>query len=495
LPIPTSVHDLRTLILSSHPLIVIKTLEEERADHVLRAAAVDLGMPVFEWTVTRGLRQEGQRPIGGTSDPVRLLLHLSGLTVEGLFWLHDLSQFLDNPGVSREFRNLLSRFSGTRSSVVLVGDRISLPPDLEHQAAHLQLQLPSKEELRQVVASVLQSLRSRQPIQVELELEDLDRLLGALRGMTANQARQAVAYAALNDGRLAADDIRGIQEQKARLLQEISALEYFPAEDNPFQIGGFGRLKAWLERARMGFRPEARALGLPAPRGILLAGVQGCGKSLAAKVIARTWELPLLKLDAGLLYDKYLGESEKNFRRAIEAAESMAPAILWIDELEKSFSPSGGADGDGGVSRRLFGTFLTWMQEKQSDVFLVATANDIFGLPPELLRKGRFDEIFFVDLPDAQDRRVIFEIHLRRHKQDVEALDLGPLVRCSEGFSGAEIEQGVVAGLYRALHAGTPLDAELLLKEIQGTVPLSVSRREDIERLRGLARERFVPVK
>jgi MoxR-like ATPase len=496
LPRSTTVHDLRTLILSSHPLIVIKTVEEERARQVLEAAAADLSMPLFEWSVTRGLHQAEQpRPIVGTTEPVTMLQHLAALTVEGIFWLHDLSPFLENPGVSRGLRELMARFTGTRSAVALIGDRVSLPSDLERRAAHLRLELPSREELRQVVGSVLQSLRSREPIQIELELEDLDRLLGALQGMTANQARQAVAYAALNDGRLAADDIRTIQDQKARLLHEGGALEYFPAEDSPFELGGFDRLKGWLERVRVGFGPEARALGLPSPRGILLAGVQGCGKSLAAKVIARAWELPLLKLDAGMLYDKYLGESEKNFRRAVEVAEAMAPTVLWIDEIEKGFSQGGPGDSDGGVSRRMFGALLTWMQEKRSDVFLVATANDVFGLPPELLRKGRFDEIFFVDLPDAEDRAAIFEIHIRRHKQDPARMDLERLVEGSAGFSGAEIEQAVVAALYRSLHERTPLDTNLLLREIEGTVPLSVLRREDIERLRELARDRFVPVK
>jgi hypothetical protein len=435
---------------------VIDTLEEQRARELLRAAARDLGMPLFEWTVTRGLHQDPDgRPIHGSTKPVTLLQHLAGLTVEAIFWLHDLPRFLDDPGVARELRQLMARFAGTRSALVVAGDPGSLPPDVERQSAYLRL----------------------------------------LRGMTANQARQVVAYAALADGRFSADNIRTVQERKARLLQESSALEYFPAEDNPFELGGFQRLKAWLERAQVGFAPEARDLNLPPPRGVLLVGVQGCGKSLAAKVIARSWGLPLLKLDAGLLYDKYLGESEKNFRRAVEVAEAMAPCLLWVDEIEKGFSPTGPGESDGGVSRRLFGALLTWMQERRTDVFLVATSNDVFGLPPELLRKGRFDEVFFVDLPDPEDRQAIFRIHLRRHKQNPDRVDLEQLTEATDGFSGAEIEQAVIAGLYRALHERKPLDTSLLLREIEGTVPLSVSRREDVTRLRELARERFVPVK
>jgi SpoVK/Ycf46/Vps4 family AAA+-type ATPase len=496
LPGPTTVHDLRTLILSFHPLIAIDTLEEQRARELLRAAARDLGMPLFEWTVTRGLYQDPDgRPIHGSTKPVTLLQHLGGLTLEAIFWLHDLPRFLDDPGVARELRELMAQFAGTRSALVVAGDPGSLPRDVQRQSAYLRLELPSREELRRVVSSVCRSFRTRNPIPVELSPEDLERLLDALRGMTANQARQVVAYAALSDGRFSADNIRTVQERKARLLQESGALEYFPAEDNPFELGGFQRLKSWLERAQVGFGPEARALSLPAPRGVLLVGVQGCGKSLAAKVIARSWGLPLLKLDAGLLYDKYLGASEKNFRRAVEVAEAMAPCLLWIDEIEKGFAQNSPGESDGGVSRRLFGALLTWMQERRADVFLVATSNDVFGLPPELLRKGRFDEIFFVDLPDPEDREAIFRIHLQRHKQKPDRVHLGQLVDSTDGFSGAEIEQAVVAALYRALHERKPLETSLLLAEIEGTLPLSVSRREDVTRLREIARERFVPVK
>lgn len=245
----------------------------------------------------------------------------------------------------------------------------------------------------------------------------------------------------------------------------------------------------------MGFSPEAARIGLAPPRGLLLVGVQGCGKSLAAKTVAQRWNMPLVKLDAGRLFDKYIGESERNFRHAIALAESMAPVVLWIDEIEKGMAPTGSSESDGGLSRRLFGSFLTWMQEKKAEVFVAATANNLSILPPELLRKGRFDEIFFVDLPEPDEREAIFHIHLRRRRQDPDSLDIAALVGASEGFSGAEIEQAVVAGLYRALYEARPLDTPMLLDELLSTVPLSVSRREDIERLRAGARARFVPVR
>jgi SpoVK/Ycf46/Vps4 family AAA+-type ATPase len=342
--------------------------------------------------------------------------------------------------------------------------------------------------------TVVRSLRDRVPAKVDLSKADLERLLGALSGLTLNQARQAVARAVLRDGMLGANDIPDILAAKAEMLGQDGLLEYFPAEDNAWELGGFAGLKAWLDRAKVGFTPEAAELGLPPPRGLLLAGVQGCGKSLAAKFVARSWGLALVKLDAGRLYSKWAGESERNFRRVIELSESMAPVVLWIDELEKSFASFGSSEYDGGTSQRIFATLLSWMQEKRRPVFLVATANDVFRLPPELMRKGRFDELFFVDLPSEAERKSILEIHLKRRKQDPAAFDLAGLVAASEGTSGAELEQAVVTSLYRSLHEKRQLDSAMLLAELKSTVPLSVTRREDVERLRELARGRFVPV-
>ena len=275
---------------------------------------------------------------------------------------------------------------------------------------------------------------------------------------------------------------------------QAGVLDYFPVAGNQLELGGFAGLKQWLARAKVGFTPQARELNLQPPKGILIVGIQGCGKSLAAKAIAREWKMPLLKLDAGRLYDKYVGESEKNFRQAIALAESMAPTVLWIDEIEKSLGASN-SDSDGGLSRRMFGSFLTWMQEKSQEVFVVATANDLSPIPPEMLRKGRFDEIFFVDLPDLQERVAILKIHLVQHQQHPNQFDLPTLLEATEGFSGAEIEQVVIAALYRALYLQKPLDTALLLEEIRSTIPLSVSRREHLQELRAIAKDRFVSVR
>ncbi len=278
------------------------------------------------------------------------------------------------------------------------------------------------------------------------------------------------------------------------MVREQGLLEFYPPEGNQYELGGFNSLRNWLIRARFGFSEKAREMNLSPPKGILLVGVQGCGKSLAAKFVAREWNLPLLKLEAGCLFDKYVGESEKNFRRATRQAEAMAPNVLWIDEIEKGFSASGGSAADGGLSYRLLGSMLTWLQEKKEGIFLVATANNLSALPPELLRKGRFDEIFFVDLPDPSERQEILKIHLAIRKQNFEEFDLEQLVQVTDGFSGAEIEQMIISALYRALYRKIRLDTETIIKEASSTVPLSKSRHEEIQKLRSWAKDRFVNV-
>jgi hypothetical protein len=447
--------------------------------------------------VTTGLvRSAATQPVYGTRDPLVMLTNVGQLAVEGLFVLKDFAPHLAGATVSRAFRELLEQFAKPQrlSTFVLLGASVELPAELASQVVRYDLRLPHRDEYRRAIVDVVESLRANDRARVDLSATDYDAFATALAGLTLNQARQALAQAAIEDGRLSSEDLGRVVDLKARALRNDSLLEYFPVADDAYELGGFANLQRWLSRARVAFTPEAAALNLPAPKGVLFVGVQGCGKSLAAKVIARQWQQPLLKLDAGRLYDKFVGESEKNLRRALAAAESMAPVVLWIDEIEKAISPRGG-DADGGVSSRLFGTFLTWLQEKRTDVFVVATANDLSSLPPELLRKGRFDEIFFVDLPDEAERVEILAIHLRLRKQDPSALDLGQVAAAAEGFSGAELEQVVIATLLRALQDRRELATDLLLDELAATVPLSRSRADDIARLRARAREQFVPVR
>lgn len=489
-----SLHDLKTLILSHHPIIVMETIEEEQATKLISEATDQIGMQLFEWSVTSGLCRSGDtRPLNNQSgDPVSALRHASDLEVEGVYLFKDLGAHFDNPLLVRTLRDLCDEFRFSRSCLVLTGSEIELSSELEHETVSYAVQLPGEEEIGRLLDHTVKSAALRHQIDIALSEEDRPSLIRSLTGMTRNQARQCLMRAILEDQRLDAVDITNLQTMKAATIRDGGLLEYYPPQENAFQLGGFENLQSWLNRAALGFSAQAKEWNLTPPRGVLLTGVQGCGKSLAAKVIARQWQIPLLKLDAGQLFDKYIGQSEANFRKAADMAESMAPCVLWIDEIEKAFASGGEAGNDGGTSQRLLASFLTWMQEKKESVFLVATANNLQVLPPEMVRKGRFDEIFFVDLPNPSERLSIWDIHLRLRKQTPEQFDLGQLAQITEGFSGAEIEQAVIASLYRALEKRELLNQELLVREIYETVPLSISRAEEVSRLRRYAKERFV---
>lgn len=490
----TAEHDLKALVLSSHPLIAIETVEEDRVHGMLRSIATQIRLPLFQWSMTTGLTRAEEAHFVSklTAPPVALLQHLKGLTFPGLIHLKDISPHLNDPLAARSLRELASHLSRNRMTCIITGGEVQLPKDLDELVVRYELKFPDRTELEAMITGVVQSAKKTRIVSVKLSQQENENLLQALKGLTLNQARQVISRVIFEDGMLSASDIHGVLERKAQIVREDGLLEYYPLYVNQFQIGGFANLKKWLERAHVGFSAEAKALNLHPPKGILIVGVPGCGKSLTAKVIARDWQLPLLKLDAGRLYDKYVGESEKNLRKAISLAESIAPVIFWIDEIEKALGSGSGDDSDSGLSKRMLGAFLTWFQEKKQEVFIIATSNDVGSLPPEMLRKGRFDEIFFVDLPTADERASIWKIHLGFRKQDVSKMNLSALVAASEGFSGSEIEQAVVASLYQALHLKRELDTNLIVTELQQTVPLSVSRKEDIDKLREMAKGRFV---
>jgi AAA+ superfamily predicted ATPase len=492
----TSVHDLERLIRSFHSLIAIETVEEDRVRSILFEVASNLKLPMFDWSVTTGLNRRMGISVEGSREPAALLQKIDNLNdSEALYLLKDFAPHLANAGVARAFRELAAKLTASRSTLVVTGDPIELPRDIDSIAVHFDLALPDDQEIREVIRYVVDSMSTRQRVHVDLSRDDAQRLVRALSGLTVNQVRRIIAQAIVDDNQLLVDDIEKVIRWKGEIIERGGVLEYFPLEGNHFQIGGFERLKQWLAHARIGFSKEARDLNLTPPKGVLFVGVQGCGKSLAAKFIAREWQLPLLKLDAGRLYDKYVGESEKNFRKATSLAEAMAPVVLWIDEMEKAFNQGGSSEADGGLSQRLFGALLTWLQEKKQEVFVVGAANDLRRVPPELLRKGRFDEIFFVDLPVDDERRNIFTIHLKLRKQDPAAFDLAKLSAAADGFSGAEIEQAVISALYQSLHRKLPLNTEAVLEAIRSTVPLSVTRAEDIGALRAMAQGRFTPVR
>ncbi len=490
----STAHDLKTLVLSFHSLLVVETVEEERVRSLLIEVSNDLRLPFYEWSLTEGLRRLRGATMDMTQDALAALRNIERFDFDAVYLFKDLAPHLTNANTARALRDLAQKLTSTRSAIVVTGNPVELPPDLDALAVRFDLQFPDERELRDLIRSVIESISARQPVRVDLSRDDAQRIVRALSGLTLNQARQVIAQAIVDDGCLSGADVQTIIRRKGELIEHGGVLEFFPVDGNRFELGGFAQLKAWLDSARVGFTTAARALNLEAPKGILLVGVQGCGKSLAAKFVARAWELPLLKLDAGRLYDKYIGETERNFRKATTLAEAMAPVVLWIDEIEKVFAQGGGGEADGGLTHRLFGSFLTWLQEKDADVFVVGAANDLMNVPPELLRKGRFDEIFFVDLPTSDERINIFRIHLGLRKQDATQFDLAALAQATDGFSGAEIEQVVISALYRSLQKKQPVTTAALVEAANSTVPLSISRREDIEQIREMAKGRFTSV-
>ena len=491
--------ELLLLLKSRHPLLVAETEDEERLlDHVARASA-ELGIPFFRWTVTDGLRRHGSaNAIYETNEPAQALAHIAAAGGPSVYALCDFAPFASDARLLRRLRDVAQVAAKQHVTLVLVGASVDVPVELRHLAARWTLELPGEAELRALVLDAVKVLEhDRKPPRFSLARHELDQFVRHLSGLTAPEARRVVGRCVLDDGALDGRDLAVALEAKKDRIADSGVLQFVDARRDAPALGGLANLKGWLGRAKAGYSPRAKDLGLAPPRGLLLVGVQGCGKSLAAKSVAGEWNLPLLRLDPGRLLDKYVGESEKNLRRAFELAETAAPCVLWIDEIEKAFAggtAGAGSEADAGLSRRIFGSFLTWLQEKKADVFVVATANDLSALPPELLRKGRFDEIFFVDLPTPSERAEILRLHLERRKQDPATFELPALVDATEGFSGAEIEQAIVTALYALIAADAPaLTTDRLLEEIRSTRPLSVTRAEDVTALRELAAERFVP--
>ncbi len=495
MPLSDAVQELQLLIRSRHPLVSIEGVEGTRIVTLLRLAADRLDIPLLTWSPTRGLGKAGESGgIYNTEKPEQVLSHIAAARIRAIFHLPDLAtQIEGKPVMSALLKEAVEGARAAGATVFLSGANITLAPELATIATDFELPIPSQAEFRTLLSAVVRDLSQRQHLDVELSKDELGRLLRQLQGLTLVEAEKILTKAIVEDGRLTAEDIAHVVDAKKEVIEREGLLEYYPVDERLPEIAALTNLRAWLAKRKAFIsRPEkAEEFGLSFPRGILLLGVPGCGKSLSAKAVAAEWQLPLLKLDPSNLYNKYIGESERNFKRAVQAAERMAPVVLWIDELEKAFASGGGTDG--GVSQRILGSFLSWMQERAGDVFVVATANQIDRLPPELMRKGRFDEIFFVDLPEPSTRAEIFRIHLSARGQDGAAFDLGALASASEGFSGAEIEQAVISALFTAFSDSGGLDQDTLMNEVQMSVPLATTMAERIERMRAWAKDRAVP--
>lgn len=491
----SQLQDLTALIRANTPLVVVETRDEDRVVELFRQSLLHVWRALYRWTITEGLRRldlDREDPPEGPPDASSVLRAIQAAEQRGIYLLLDFHPYLGYASHQRLLRDIIQRRHCQPHVVVLVGAKVELPAELESLAVRFTPRLPDAAALLKLVREEAAAYaRENGGRRVEADPEAVKQIVRHLQGLDLHDARRIARQLIHTDGALTASDLPQLARLKYELLNRSGHLHYEYDAAGFSEVAGAARLKRWIGLRRAAFAGNAPP-GLDPPRGVLLLGVQGCGKSLLAKAIAGEFQVPLLRLDFGTLYAKYHGETEANLRTALASAEQLAPCVLWIDEIEKGVAADAG-EGDGGVSRRVLGYLLTWMAERKAPVFLVATANQVQHLPAELLRKGRFDEIFFVDLPGPEARVELLRIHLSERGLDPEAFALPALAAAGAGFSGAEIEQAIVSGLYAAHAEQRPLDTTLLMQEIRGTRPLSVLMAEQVEALRAWAATRTVP--
>lgn len=492
------------------PLLYIETGEEVRAVSAVTDAAQAQRHPrrVWTWTAALGLIDPDGKSVANTANPARALQHAAGVHDPSAFVFCDLHAYFGgehragDPAIIRTVREtaLEFRHGDTSRTLVITAPVRVIPPELDEVTHLLDFPLPTADEIRELLETMIENNSSGAGrIRVQLDDAGREQLVHAALGLSMAEAENAFARAMVDDGSLTADDIAIVLDEKRQVVRKSGVLEFIKTDLDLDDVGGLNNLKRWLSRRNGSWLGGARDYGLPAPKGVLITGVPGCGKSLTAKATAASWGLPLLRLDIGRIFSGLVGSSEQNLRTAIATAEAVAPCILWVDEIEKGFSNTTG-QGDSGTSARVFGTFLTWMQEKRHPVFVVATANNIDALPPEFLRKGRFDEIFFVDLPTTAEREVIWRLQLGSRATDANGLgalaedadEVARLVAASENHSGAEIEQSVVSALYEGYSTSGPVSASVLDQVVASMIPLAVTQAEEVARIRAWAAERAV---
>jgi SpoVK/Ycf46/Vps4 family AAA+-type ATPase len=500
----SSAREVEDLIKARYPLVYVVSSEEQRVEKALAQFALRKERKLFAWSITRGfVALAGELRGGDIKDPIKALDHIASAEGRGLYVLRDFHAYCDNPQVVRRLRDLAHELPHPPhdKAVVLLSPVLKVPPELEKEMAVIDWDLPARAEIDEIVGRMLPELPSGVDPGVAATSGGRERIVEAALGLTHVEAENVLAKSIV---RTRTFDVATILGEKKHIIRKSGILEYYEAEESLDDIGGLEVLKAWLKKRRGAFTQKAREFGLPLPKGILLIGVPGCGKSLTAKAVGAAWQMPLLRLDVGKIFAGLVGSSEENIRKVIKTAEAIAPAVLWLDELEKGFSGTASSGmTDGGTTSRVFGTFITWLQEKSSPVFVIATANDVRSLPPELMRKGRFDEVFYVDLPSREERQQILEIHLRKKRRDPATLEVPRLVEAMIDFSGAEVEQAVVSALYDAFDRVDPaspeaqtaadLTTEDILTSVREIVPLAVTMKENIDLMRAWARSRARP--
>ena len=471
------VDELGLLLRARFTLIVVSTAEEDRAVRLVMEAADRASRPMLAWDVASGFVAPSGGPVPTAADPMTALDAVKALDGNHIVLLKDFHDFWADARVRRRLRNLAEELKFTRKSLVVLTPASDLPKELADDAVLLPLDGPTLPELDEILAG----LEATPGLRNDLTAPGRQRLLQAALGLTANEALRSFSKAIVGDGALDDDDVMAVTAEKQRIIKGSGALEFFPSTGSVADVGGLQTLKEWIGLRQRAFGQEARDYGLPAPKGIALIGIPGTGKSLTAKAIGGMWQLPLIRLDVGAVFGSLVGESEERIRKALRLTEQVAPCVLWIDELEKALASGG---GDGGTSQRVVGSILTWMQDKKAAVFVVATANDISRLPPELLRRGRFDEVFFLDLPTTDERIEILKVHLRKRNRDPDAFDLQRLAGLCALYVGAEIEQAIIDAMYASFNQDRDVTTDDVATAMASLVPLSRSQREQIEYLR-----------
>lgn len=482
------------LIRARYPLLYIVSWEEPRILERLKDMSEQQQKKLFIWSITRGifkLEDDPSKIDESTRDPINALSYIEKCPDPAIFVFLDFHSFLSDQTIIRKLRDLVNNLKSTYETLIILSPVLTVPVELEKEFVVVDYDLPTYEEISALLDGIIQVVSQNQEVTVNLPPEVKEKLAKAALGLTHSEAENAFARAIVIDRKLDIEDIENVLEEKKQVIRKNKLLEYYEAKEAFSDVGGLDVLKDWLTKRGIAFSQKAQEFGLPQPKGILLLGVQGCGKSLTAKAVASLWRLPLLRLDIGAVFSGIVGSSEDNMRRAIKTAETMAPIVLWIDEIEKGLSGvQSSTFSDAGTTARVFSTFITWLQEKTAAVFVIATANNIQLLPPELLRKGRFDEIFFVDLPSVDERKQIFAIHIKKRKREPAKFDIDLLAKESSGFSGAEIEQAVISSMYDAFIENRDISTQDILRNIKESIPLSVTMRENIDEARNWARVR-----
>ena len=493
--------EIDTLIRARYPILYLVTWEEERIEEIVAQLGKDRGKKVYTWSFTLGLQPYGtsiqsqKNKQTSSKDPLIALDSLIENVEPSIYILRDFHPFLakNNFAIIRKLRDIARELRNSLKTICIISPMLQIPFELEKDVTVVDCDLPDLGSLDCLLSQILAELNQAHNMKIQIPPGEKEHLLQAALGLTLKEAENVFAKIIVENGTLTGAHVQTVFSEKQQIIRKTGVLDYYHQVEDFDHVGGLDILKEWLKRRGGAFSQKARDFGLPEPKGALLIGVQGCGKSLSAKAVASCWKFPLLRLDVGKMFGSLVGSSEENMRKAIKIAESIAPTILWVDEIDKAFAGADSSSSDGGTTARVLGTFLTWLQEKESPVFVIATANNISHLPPELLRKGRLDEIFFVDLPCEMERETIFKIHLNRRGRDPQKFNLKLLSQKTEGFSGAEIEQLVISALYNAFHIGEDIKDEDILSAIESTVPLSKTMKENLDALREWAKDRACP--